>query len=116
MVSSLNSNLPIIGSNQNGNYFKFPSGLLICTKTVTASVTYTAWGTWYESNSIDLGNFALSFNEMPTVTASLNNSGQAAIMGGVQPSKTGAGTAKVYRPNNSGGSVSIGIIAVGTWK
>lgn len=96
---------------------KFPSGIMICTKTVTASgVTFTAWGSWYESPLIALGDFPVAFTTVPIVTASLNNSGMACTIGGMNPTKTALGNTRVFRPNSVTGSVTIGIIAIGTWK
>ena len=102
------------GSNSNGNYYQI-GAVLICTKTVTTNVTFSAWGSWYESSLIDLGNFAKAFSTVPIVTMSLNNSGSAASIGGCNPTKTSIGNTRVFRPNTGGSSnsITIGIIAVG---
>ena len=119
--SELKSNLtqlPESGSNANGNYMKFPDGTMICTKTVTTSVTYSAWGSWYESSIIDLGDFAETFISTPIVTLSLNNSSTAASVGGANPTTTSAGNTRCFRPNagTATNSVTIGVIAIGRWK
>ena len=120
-VTELKSNLtqlPESGSNANGNYMKFPDGTMICTKTVTTSVTYSAWGSWFESSIIDLGDFAETFISTPIVTLSLNNSSTAASVGGANPTTTSAGNTRCFRPNagTATNSVTIGVIAIGRWK
>lgn len=120
-VTELKSNLtqlPESGSNANGNYMKFPDGTLICTKTVTVSVSYSAWGSCYESNSIDLGALPMEFYSAPVVTLNLNNSSSSGWIVGCNPTTTTLGNTRCIRPNvgTSSQNITIGIIAIGRWK
>lgn len=120
-VDELKSNLtqlPESGSNANGNYMKFPDGTLICTKTVTTSVSYSAWGNCYESNSIDLGALPMEFYSAPVVTLSLNNSSSSGWMVGCNPTTTALGNTRCIRPNAGASSqnITIAVIAIGRWK
>lgn len=120
-VTELKSNLtqlPESGSNANGNYMKFPDGTLICTKTVTVSVSYSAWGSCYESNSIDLGALPMEFYSAPVVTLNLNNSSSSGWIVGCNPTTTALGNTRCIRPNAGASSqnITIGVIAIGRWK
>ena len=116
--SVLNSNFPNIGSNQNGTYFKFQNGLLICIKSITQTVTFGMWGQWYESTVINFGDFAYPFSAPPQISANLENSGLAGVLGGGgNVTATSAGYTRLYRPSKvESGSVSVSIIAIGRWK
>lgn len=120
-ITEIKSNLtqlPESGSNANGNYMKFPDGTLICTKTVTVSVSYSAWGSCYESNSIDLGALPMEFYSTPVVTLNLNNSSSSGWIVGCNPTTTALGNTRCIRPNVGASSqnITIGVIAIGRWK
>ena len=107
-----------VGSNTNGTYIKLNNGILICYKTKTVSVTFTAWGTLYESSVINVGSPAHNFVDTPVVMATLNNSASAAFTGTVANiTNSDLGTNRVYRPNNPGTiSVTVAYLAIGKWK
>jgi len=108
------------GSNANGEYWKFPDGTLICAKSVAPTVTFSAWGSLYESSVIQYGSWAYAFKSgtVPFVTAMTKNSGAAAIVVGVGSiTNESAGTGRVMRPNNPGDTaLAIDVIGIGRWK
>jgi hypothetical protein len=110
----------IVETNSNGTYVKFASGLMICYKTVTQNISYSAWGTLYESSIITLGNFPYPFktDTTPVVIVNLNNSSSSAMNGAIANiTNSNAGTVRVIRPNNPGStSATVGVVAVGVWK
>ena len=108
------------GSNANGEYWKFPDGTLICAKSVTPTVTFSEWGSLYESSVIQYGSWAYAFKSgtIPFVTAMLKNSGAAAIVVSIgSVTNESAGTGRVTRPNNPGEiALGIDVIGIGRWK
>jgi len=117
-VESGLTNVAKYTSNANGEAWQFESGLMICKKTVTQAVAWTAWGTLYESDSIDFGSFPVAFTAIPVVNISVNNSGTSGIStGATGVTSTSAGSGKVVRPTDPGSqAVTVGIVAVGRWK
>ena len=108
------------GSNANGSYWKFADGTLICAKTVTDSVTFSAWGSLYESTVISYGNWPVEFKSgtVPFVVVQLKNSGFAGFSTGAgSVTATSAGSGRIIRPNNPGQqNASVDLIAIGRWK
>lgn len=101
-------------------YIKYPDGTMIQWGIWRGTVTYSAWGSIYESSVISLGDFPIAFvGQTPVVTISPNNSGSS-VMGvsGTSPSLTSLGGCRVYRPNNpvSTYDITLGWIAIGRWK
>ena len=120
-ISTLKSGLTNVAkytSNANGEAWQFESGLMICKKTVTQTVAWTAWGTLYESDSIDFGSFPVAFSVTPVVNVSANNSGTSGIStGATGVTTTSAGSGKVVRPTDPGSqAITVGIAAVGRWS
>ena len=115
---ALNDNIAKYTSNANGEAWQFASGLMICVKTVTQPVSWSAWGSLYESEFIDYGSFPINFISIPVVSVSLNDSLTAAMpVGAGSISVSSAGGGKVIRPNNPGNQpITVGIIAIGRWK
>ena len=105
------------GSNGNGNYIKFNDGTMICygfrTNTITNNRTQVG-GMWY-TNQIDLGNFPVSFVEMPTII--LHNLGVFAILEHTDTSSQNVG--KVYMGNGTQRTnveQKTMFAAIGKWK
>lgn len=110
-----------LGSNTNGYYAKFDSGLMICWKTVNVSsyAATTAWGSVYDGPTVNLGNWADTFKEDPAVYAyqSASTSSYLMLEAIRSVSTTSAGTAVFWRPTSatSTGTV-ITVIGFGRWK
>lgn len=108
------------GSNSNGEYWKFPDGLQICTKKYTGTVTMTtSWQGHYETASaINFGNWARSFVAVPTVTSTCVGGNALAILERLQNTSTSAvGTSYLMSPaSRSNISVGFHFIAIGRWK
>ncbi len=118
----LNNYIVDTGSNANGTYIKYGNGIMICTKivNVTFNVT-TAWGNGYTTgsqNTISLGNFAQSFNAIPTVSVTNERVSYNSWLASVSDvSKTSAGKVSILRFTSQSNAVSnLHVIAIGTWK
>lgn len=122
MVNELNNNLtnqvPEFISNANGNAYKFPSGMMVCTKNLTINAACTnPWGDLYESQHIDLGSWPIPFQyERPCVSI-FNAGGQGGWFEYVTDT-TGVLVGKTYlvRPTQNTADVYIDIIGIGRWK
>lgn len=119
IVAAIND-IPEIVSNTNGLAYKYPNGVMICIKTVTASVNCNlAWGSMYESDVISFGNWAASFTGYPSVFVNpVRASSEVAcwpeIVGGY--SQTSAGESRMYRPTAASGGIRLHIMGIGSWK
>lgn len=107
---------PTIISNANGTAYQFPSGLMICTKSVQKNMNINSgWGNLYEG-SVALGDWAVPFISNPIVSVQNANSTGAIVESG-SSNATSAGTWYFCRPNAvSNVSVDIHAIAYGRWK
>lgn len=117
-VSALNSNVTGYGTNENGEYWKFPDGTLICAKRIVASMSFTtAFGSWYETASaVQFGNWPFPFISIPV--AQVTVLGRMAIAESLQYlSPTSAGSSYFARPNSvQDQSTTVHIIGIGRWK
>ncbi len=58
-----------IVSNANGMAWKYPSGVMVCRKTLTISTDLnSAYGALFQTPPIYLGNWAVAFTAMPEIT------------------------------------------------
>ena len=107
------------GSNTNGNYFKFASGLLICTasQNVTTAIN-SAWGVLYESSAaIDLGSFPYQFISVPVINATIGSQRSAFVESIYSTTASSWGYTYLVRPNSATSSTyQIDLIAIGKWK
>ena len=113
-----NSGTPEITSNERGVAYKFPSGLMICTKTVTDSVNFNqSWGSTYVGD-LNVGDWAVNFIETPRISYANDGTYNAVVCGvSVNPTNIKAGTITLMRPDSTGTrTISISIIAIGRWK
>ena len=119
-LNALKDNIPQIVTNTNGTAYKFPNGMMICSKNVVQAVSYSQWGSCYESSIITYGDWPVAFksNTVPFVTvASKNSSSSSWVIGAGSVTATSAGQGRVIRPNNPGeGSASLDITGIGMWK
>lgn len=75
-----------------------------------------AWGSVYETDPINLGNFPANFVNIPTVTASCTGYSTVFIEA-LNPSKTSLGTSWFARPSPMENTLTtISFIAIGKWK
>ena len=105
------------GSNENGNYIKYADGTMICYKSVTASVNFSAnWGGLYEGK-ITLGSWAQVFLTSPNVQVS-NGGASGALIECYDPvpTPTSAGGLYLVRPTAYTTNVVINVLAIGKWK
>ena len=108
------------GSNENGDYIKYSDGHMECYKTiiVTGINITNKWGNLYENGSaIQLGNFAQTFKERPTVSLSKSDGQGCWVQVHDNISTTSAGRCYVASATNrSNASLTFEIIAKGKWK
>ena len=121
-------------SNENGEYYKFQNGTLICTKRVDTPITFAATGSsstsGIRSGYLNLGQWAYSFLERPrvSITASDYTAGGVPYtwLGKLEspnmstkPSTTYIGKADFYTAFSSLGTsvtIPIDVIGIGRWK
>lgn len=112
-------------SNANGRYWKFPDGTLICTKIVTWTGAVNAqWGSMYESDLIELGNWAYEFSGSPDISITCGTDAQynsgiknALPQGMWGVSKKSAGQTMLMRPVSTGvATYYLHVRGIGRWK
>ena len=108
------------GSNTDGNYIKYNSGLMICYKKLDFSNIEKSRnfnGFYITQTSLDLGNFAKPFIEIPTVSITLVSTFSVLYMGDINPTKSNAGS--FYPLGFDSGeiaSMTANVTAYGKWK
>ena len=117
-VNGAFASYPEIISNDNGKAYKFPSGVLICTKQISLVPTWTSWGGLYETNDINLGEWPYYFveTETPRVQASVVGpyGGLISTVEGI--TYINAGITSIVRPNTVTATMYVDIIGIGRWK
>lgn len=107
------------GSNANGEYIKFGNGTMVCTKKVTftnVSVNQQA-GSLYHSSALNLGNFAETFNAIPTVNVSLVGGYSGWITELQELTQSSIGKLEIFRAGSSTNlSYEVDVIAYGTYS
>lgn len=111
------------GSNENGSYIKYADGTQICRKTIfgTVDITTSVMGSFYYG-SVNLGNFASSFLERPTIVVSpQTQSGTQYFLSGSPGATHGDeflfGEVTLLRPTSRANLAYIlDAIAIGRWK
>ena len=114
---SLNDVIIDSGTNNNGTYIKYGNGIMICYKSISASITnWTSWSGLYEG-TISGGSFAQTFISQPTVIVSNVGAGGALYESmDPEPTTTGYGTLYFARPNQPASTtVNISVVAIGRW-
>lgn len=104
------------GSNSNGEYIKFSDGTMICIKrkAVGSTPIRNAWGSFYESAKLDIGDYAQPFIiepktfVMPVNTFFVERSSDS--------SATSFGSFYAIRPVASDIYVTVDCLAIGKWK
>ena len=107
------------GSNANGDYIKYSDGHMECYKSiiVTGVNINSTWGALYESGAIQLGDFAQTFKERPTVSLTKSDGHGCFIQVHDKISTTSAGRCYVASATSrSNASLTFEIIAIGRWK
>lgn len=108
------------GSNTDGNYIKYNSGLMICYKKLDFSNIAKSRnfnGFYISQTSLNLGNFAKPFIEIPTVSITLVSIFSVLYMGDITPTKSNAGS--FYPLGFDSGeiaSMTANVTAYGKWK
>lgn len=118
-LNELSNNTPEVVTNSNGTAYKFPNGVMICTKRWTGNIAITAtWGSSYEASSpVSLGKWAVEFIAKPIV--SIMNTGANAGWPGrlIDASTSNIGKVSPVRPSTlSSSSFTFDITGIGMWK
>lgn len=106
------------GSNSNGSWTKWMDGTMICyMNKLYSNINITKeWGSMYETDTINLGNFPANFVNIPTVTATCTG-GSTVFIEAFRPTKTSLGTSWFARPGPLANTeTTISFIAIGKWK
>jgi hypothetical protein len=108
------------GSNANGEYIKFVSGYMICTKTVTTAIDINvAVGALYRSADFSLGSTSVSFVTLYSTAFEQDVAigGAWIVNGSPNATITSYGAVRFFNTGSStGSSVGVSCIATGTWK
>lgn len=108
------------GSNENGNWIKFPDGTMICTKKVkfTNVVINTVWGSVYETaRKISFGDYAQEFIEIPNVSITLADGATCFCETFSERTKKSIGNTWLWKPAvEANGTMTFDVIAIGRWK
>lgn len=105
-------------ANNNGTAIKYPDGTMICTKKcVFENVSTTANGAIFISSQQTLGNFAVEFIDVPTMTLSKITNTGGWIFNHIQLTKSNAGNV-FFATATAQNSKIFGchLIAIGRWK
>ena len=106
------------GSNENGNWIKFPDGTMICwgIKSYGSLSFSSSWGSVYETARFELGNFSQSFAEVPVVTLQCY-SGASCWPESINPTVNSLGQTWLMRPSSGTyDNIKLFYIAIGRWK
>ena len=106
------------GSNENGNWIKFPDGTMICwgVKSYGSLSFSNSWGSVYDTPKFNLGNFPQSFAVAPTVTLQCC-SGATCWPESIIPTVSSIGETWLMRPTSGTyDNVRLFYIAIGRWK
>ena len=107
-------------TNSNGTAIKFPDGTMICTKMVelTDVAVRMAWGNVFMSDVIELGYFAETFKETPTITITPMSVTACWLATSSQGGPSYCSTIRVIRTQSTDliSNVRVNIMAVGRWK
>lgn len=106
------------GSNSNGSYVKWSDGTMICyMNKLYSNINITkTWGSMYETDPINLGDFPANFVNIPTVTATCTGR-STVFVEAFTPSETSLGASWFARPSALENTETIiSFIAIGKWK
>lgn len=120
MVKTLSDTIGNIiesGSNTNGSYIKWSDGTMICYKQKNfGNIAITKeWGSLYESASLDIGDYPVSFVEKPKIFIMDTNYSFVEKQNSTI-TKTVWGNFYAVRPISSTHNVIIDCFAIGKWK
>lgn len=105
------------GSNAQGQFWKFASGMMICTFDTTFSGGTAASGNIFRSLQVAIGAMPATFIAMPSVVANgysqASGSGWASLQ--VMGSTSSWGTWSVYTATAVTGVLAMSFVAVGRW-
>lgn len=106
------------GSNSNGNWIKYSDGTMICwgyyeKENIAIDRTF---GSLYECQSFNLGDFSQNFAEIPRVTITKLGSVCAWIESLDNVTRSSLGTANWVRPTAGTYTLAYSYTAIGRWK
>lgn len=103
------------GQNENGWWFKYVDGTMICTKMLAGTPdSVTPWTSGIYYKDIPVGNWAKSFTALINVQVSSSSTQYWCNIGGVN--ETSGGTVRLLRPDNNPVYYETRILAIGRWK
>lgn len=105
-------------TNSNGTALKFADGTLICTKVVIYNgPCNTAWGNWYDTSNISLGDYAITFISKPCVYVTVTGSSAGLVEGVYGTTNTAFGGMWICRATAfESVTYNINCVAIGRWR
>lgn len=115
--NAINAIIVESGSNSNGSYVKWSDGTMICRKYINYGEKNisNSWGSTYESEELDIGNYPQAFIETPVISVMPLNT-FFVEKNGTNVSKTGWGSFWAIRPVSAKMYIGVDCIAIGKWK
>lgn len=104
------------GSNANGSYIKWSDGTMICFKRVNFGnmSIRNPWGAFYESEQLDIGNYAQPFKEEPRTFIMPVNTFFIERLSDMNA--TSFGSFYATRPVETDIYITVDCLAIGKWK
>lgn len=111
---------PIVarGSNSNGEYIKWADGTMICVVQKSYSMNLnSAWGSMYESESLNLGSWPATFSAVPKVLSQCCGGASSWTESINYTSTTSIGATWFCRPTSlTNTSATFTFVGIGRWK
>lgn len=103
------------GQNENGWWFKYADGTMICTKILADTPSgVTLWDNGIYYLDISVGNWAKPFTALINVQVSSSTLQYWCNISGVN--NTSGGTVRLLRPSDNPLYYEVRILAIGRWK
>ena len=110
------------GSNEYGNWIKYNDGTMICTRTISMTISCTQqWGSLYYGTNTDQWNFSQTFIAPPIMSIKCIKTGNSSFFDGeytgLEIGNSYFKNIDIMRPNSFNDiALSVHIIAIGKWK
>lgn len=110
------------GSNEYGNWIKYNDGTMICTRTISMTISCTQqWGSLYYGTNTDQWNFSQTFIAPPIMSIKCIKTGNGSFFAGeytdLEIGNSYFKNIDIMRPNSFNDiALSVHIIAIGKWK
>jgi hypothetical protein len=109
------------GSNSNGSWVKFEDGTMLFNKRQYYYIPFKStqkWGSMWESDGVNLGDFPVPFISPPDVGVTIRNSAGGMVEYILNGTNTNIGNLYMMRPIDTNKEIEyvLSITAIGKWK